>query len=152
MAIILTWFVEHNYLHEKFLGWAGLIVGLTFLVQPLNELQDLRLNNKDVYEIAEVFKEKKISGNFFLHYKSFGPYGKTVVLSYLTNSKLFGPVLLDYNFDELMQSARRYNINYYLYFYQFPNEKEMFLQSAYAKAGTRVYEDLYPGLIVVQFK
>ena len=73
------------------------------------------------------------------------------MLSYLTKRN-YGPVLLDYNFEELMQSAKKYNINYYLYFYDFPNEKEIFLQSPYAKAGTKVYENLYPGLIVVQFK
>src|SRR5688572_23862796 len=88
-GILLTCFVDHNYLREKLLG-AGLMVGFSFLVPPVNELQDFRYNNNDVYAIAEVFKEKKISGNFFLHYKSFGPSGKTVVLSYLTNSKLFG--------------------------------------------------------------
>jgi hypothetical protein len=51
-----------------------------------------------------------------------------------------------------MKSAKQYNIDYYLYYYQYPNEKEIFLQSPYAKAGVKVYDDLYPGLIVVQLK
>jgi hypothetical protein len=51
-----------------------------------------------------------------------------------------------------MQAARRYNINYYLYFYDNPSEKEMFLHSPYVNAGIKVYDQLYPGLIVVQFK
>lgn len=65
---------------------------------------------------------------------------------------MYGSLPLDYDFNELMQSAKQYNINYYLYFYDFPSEKEMFLQSPYAKAGIKVYDHLYPGLIVVHFK
>jgi len=53
---------------------------------------------------------------------------------------------------EFFAAVKKYNINYYLYFYDFPNEKDMFLQSPYAKAGIRTYENLYPGVIVVQFK
>ena len=51
-----------------------------------------------------------------------------------------------------MQSAKKYDINYYLYFYDFPNEKEIFLQSPYAKAGIKIFDDVYPGVIAVQFK
>ncbi|MES2893997.1 MAG: hypothetical protein V4725_18400 [Bacteroidota bacterium] len=151
-AISLTWLLQHNYIRQKFFALVCVGFSATFLVQPVNELQDLRNNNKDVYAMAEIFRQQKISGNFFLNYKSFLPYGKTVVLSYLTKSKLFGPVLLDYSFDELILAAKKHNIDYYLYFYDFPNEKEIFLQSPYAKVGTRVYDNLYPGVIVVQFK
>jgi len=122
------------------------------MLQPVNEMQDLRNNNKDVYEMAHAFKQNGIRGNIFLYYKSFLPYGKTVVLSYLTGSKLYGPALLDYTFEELMPFVKQYNINYYLYFFDFPNEKETFMQSPYAKAGIKIYDNLYPGLIVVQFK
>jgi hypothetical protein len=65
---------------------------------------------------------------------------------------MYGPVMLDYNFEELMLNVKKYNIDYYLYYYEYPSEKEMFLQSPYAKAGIKVYEDLYPGIIVVQLK
>jgi hypothetical protein len=152
MAILLTHLVNRGYLQQSIFLPLSILLAGSFLVQPVNEMQDLRYNNKDVYAMAEIFKAQKISGNFFLNYKSFKPYGKTVVLSYLTNSRLYGPVQLDYTFEELMRAARKFNINYYLYFYDFPSEKEMFLQSPYARAGLKVYEDLYPGLIVVQFK
>ena len=101
--------------------------------------------------MAEVFKKNHISGNFLLNYKSFPPYGKTVSLCYLTNSKLYGPARLDYTMAAFTDAVNRYRINYYLFFYDFPNEKEVFLQSAYAKAGKKVYDNLYPGIIVVQF-
>jgi hypothetical protein len=152
MAVTLSYAYEQGYLTLRRFTVLAIICSGSFLLQPVNELQDLRYNNKDVYEMAAAFKRKGIQGNFFLNYKSFEPYGKTVILSYLLNSKLYGPALLDYNFEELMQSARKYNINYYLYFYDFPNEKEIFLQSPYAKAGIKIFDDVYPGVIAVQFK
>ena len=152
MAITLSYLFEHGYLTLRRFTVLAVIFSGSFLLQPVNEMQDLKDNNKDVYQMANAFKENGIHGNLFLQYKSFEPYGKTVVLSYLTNSKLYGPALLDYTFEELMHYAKQYNINYYLYFYDFPNEKEIFLQSPYAKAGVKIYDNLYPGLIVVQFK
>ena len=151
-AILITWLFQQQFINKKIFLAATLIVCLSFLQQPLTELKHLKDNYKDVFEIADVFKKNEIKGNFFLNYKSFPPYGKTVVLCYLTQSKLYGPIQLDYNFEELMQAAKQYNINYYLYFYDSPSEKEMFLHSPYAKAGIKVYDQLYPGLIVVQFK
>ncbi|MEO6720267.1 MAG: hypothetical protein ABIN67_07860 [Ferruginibacter sp.] len=152
MAATLSYLYEQGYLTPRRFAVLAILFSGSFLLQPINEMQDLKDNNKDVYEMASVFRQKGIRGNFFLNYKSFEPYGKTVILSYLTGSKLYGPALLDYTFDELMHSAKQYNINYYLYFYDFPNEKEIFMQSPYAKAGVKIYDDLYPGLIVVQFK
>lgn len=151
-AILLSWCLEKGYISKKLFVALAVIVPGSFLLQPINELQDLRNSNKDVYKIADIFKAQNIRGRFFLHYKSFTPYWKTVVLCYLTQSKLYGPAALDYNYDELMQAAKQYNINYYLYFYDFPSEKEIFMHSPYAKAGIKVFDNLYPGLIVVQFK
>ncbi len=152
MAVLLSYLYEQGYFGKRIFTAVALFFSATFLLQPVNEMQDLRYNNKDVFEMAKAFRQNNISGNLFLQYNSFPPFGKTVILSYLTNSKLFGPYELDYTFEEMMTYAKKYNINYYLYFYKRPNEKEMFMQSAYAKAGIKVYDDLYPGLIVVQFK
>ncbi|MEO6230982.1 MAG: hypothetical protein ABJB11_03510 [Ferruginibacter sp.] len=152
MGILLSFVFERGFITKRIFTVSAIILSGSFLLQPVNEMQDLRNNNKDVYEMAEAFKKNNIQGNFFLNYKSFTPYGKTVVLSYLTNSKLYGPVLLDYDFDELIQTAKKYDVGYYLYFYDFPSEKEMFMQSSYAKAGVKVFENLYPGLIVVKLK
>lgn len=151
-AVLLTWLSEQQLINKGAFIVLAFIVPGSFLLQPVNELQDLRKNNEDVYEMAAIFKAQNIKGNFFLNYKSFVPYAKTVVLCYLTGSKLYGPAALDYNFEELMQSVDRYHINYYLFFYDFPSEKEIFLQSPYARAGIKIFDNLYPGLIVVQFK
>lgn len=152
MGILLSFVFEKGFITKRIYTVLAIFFAGTFLLQPVNEMQDLRNNNKDVYEMAESFKKNNIHGNFFLNYKTFSPYGKTVVLSYLTNSKLYGPVLLDYNFEELMKNANNYNVDYYLYFYNFPSEKEMFMQSPYAKTGIKIFENLYPGLIVVKLK
>ncbi len=151
-SILLSYVLEKNYLSKNFFILIAFIFSASFMLQPINEMQDLANNNKDVYEIATIFKQKKIKGNFFLQYKSFEPYAKAVVLCYLTDSKIYGPRLLDYNFKELIDAAGKYNINYYLYFYDYPFEREAFLESPYAKAGIKIYDDLYPGLIVVQFR
>lgn len=150
-AILLTNWMQAGYFKRREFIIAGLLLALSFCWQPVNEMKDLKYSNKDVYEMAEVFKKQGIKGNLFLHYKSFPPYGKTVVLSYLTGCKFYGPVLLDYDYNELMTAAKKYHVQYFLFFYDYPNEKEMFLQSPYARSGIKVFDNLYPGLIVVQW-
>jgi len=151
-AILISWLYEQKYINKIVFISTSIVIFLSFLLQPIMELRTLKNNNKDVYEIANIFEANKIKGNYFSNYTTAYLYAKGIVLSYLTKSKFYGPYILDYDFNELMISAKKYNINYYIYFYDFPFQKEMFLQSQYAKAAVRVYDQLYPGLIVVQFK
>ena len=151
-AILLTYLLKKGFFSKKIITIASIVTCLSFIDKPLKQLKDQKYGNKDLYDIAAIFKQHNIKGNFFLNYKTADPYCNTTVLCYLDQSKFYGPVPLDYTFDELMKSAKQYNIDYYLYYYQYPNEKEIFLQSPYAKAGVKVYDDLYAGLIVVQLK
>lgn len=152
MAILLTtWQKKYNLSKKIFLPiiWIGC---LSFTLQPINELQDLSNHNKDVFEIAEVFKKNNIKGNYLVQYKTFEPFAKAMVLSYLTNSKLYGPNVLDYTITEYLDAVKQHKIDYSLYFYDHLFEKEIFLHSPYATSGKEIMPDLYPGLIVIKYK
>lgn len=129
-----------------------LLIPLSLLVQPAQELHDLRHSNRDTYELAEKFKSRGIQGKFLLNYQSFPPYGKTVVLCYLTGSQLYGPAVLDYTLEELRQMVEQHHIDYYLFYYQQPWERDAFLSSPQAKMGQRIYDDIHPGVIVVSYR
>jgi hypothetical protein len=151
-GILLQEMQFQQWLKQRWMALATLCIMGSFLYQPLNELKDLSNNNKDVFEMADAFKKAQIKGKFLLNYKSFLPYGKTVVLCYLTGSQLYGPAILDYNFEEFKKMQQQYGIQYYLYYYDFPSEKEIFLKSDFAQYGTKIYENLYPGIVVVEYK
>lgn len=151
-AILLSKWPMEWLLPKRSMALTFLLFCSSFLWQPVHELWQLRNSNRDVYEMSEVFKQQQIKGNFLLNYQSFTPYFKTVVLCYLTGSKLYGPQQFDYDAKELLQTIQQHHIQYYLFYYDFPSQKEMFLQSNYAKSGTKLYPDLYPGIVLVEFK
>ncbi len=151
LARLLTYWKEKaSPEHRKLIHSAAFIALCSFLYQPVNELQDLKGSNKDVFEIAAVFKKNHIQGRFFVNYYSFEPYYKTVEICHLTHSQLYGPIMLDYTMEEWFKYVKQYQIKYYLFYYQFPNQKEAFLQSDYVKAGIRTFDHLYPGIVLVQ--
>jgi hypothetical protein len=129
------------------------LVFVSFIHQPLNELHKLRDKNKDAFEIADAFKNNNIKGNFiFLNFQEDALYQRTLPLVYLTQSKLYGSYKLNYDFDEIMQNAQKYKIDYLVYYYDNTMQKDIFLQSQYAKAGIKLYDKLYAGIIVIQLK
>jgi hypothetical protein len=151
-GILLYDCLQSGWLHKVAVLILTLILPISLLVQPMQELQDLRYNNRDTYALADAFKARGIKGKFLLNYQSFPPYGKTVVLCYLTGSQLYGPAVLDYTIDEFRSMVEKHAIDYYLFYYQFPSEREAFLSSPHARMGTRVYDDIHPGVIVVSFQ
>jgi len=137
---------------SKKLNWISLLVFASFLYLPISELYKMKDNGKDVYEMADSFKRNNIHGNFFANVEIMDYSAKAPVLAYLTQSKLFGLYATDYTFKEMMHEAAKYNINYFIYYYDNEKDEGDFLQSDYAKAGIKVFDNLYPGVVVVQLK
>jgi hypothetical protein len=152
-AIVLGFLLEKKFISKRIMIAVTSVISLSFMHQPLDELKKLKNSNKDVFEIADSFNKNNIKGNFlYFNYHDEICYPKTLDICYLTQSSVYGCYKVDYTFDEVMQNAQKYNIDYFLYYYTYAYQKEMFLQSPYAKAGIKVFDNLYPGIIVVQLK
>ncbi len=147
-CILLT-----KFLSNKMLPLAGIILAASFTIKPIIELQELKQNNyKDVVEMAAIFKQKNVQGNFFVSNQSQPEVGKVLALCYLTKSKLLGVYKSSYSLNELKKSVEDYNVNYYIALYQTEAEKNTLLQSTIAKTAKNIYTDLYPGLLLFQLK
>ena len=149
---LLTVFYNENYFSKRNLLFATLIISFSFLIYPVNQLWDMKNNGKNIYEMANALAKNNIHGKLLCNYQSAEVADKTKILCYLTNSQFYGPGTTDYSYQEILDSIHQYKINYYFFYYTTIYEKEMFKESLLAKNSSRLYDEIYPGLMIAEFK
>lgn len=137
---------------EKTINIGGLVVAASFAFYPITELLKLSNSNKDVYGMAAAFKTNNIKGNFYIDGSTQKKLAKASVLCYLTGNKLLGVYKTNYTKEEWQASLIQYNIKYYVGFYETEEEKLKEQQSFMAKNALRIYDNLYPGVLLYQLK
>ncbi|MEO6583901.1 MAG: hypothetical protein ABIO05_06230, partial [Ferruginibacter sp.] len=127
------------------------IVLTSFAILPLLQLKENAGKGKNLFNIAERFKNNKVGGKLFANIRSSQDYSNSIIINYLNGSKYYGARLPGYTKDEILQAIKKYQIDHYIYYYSTPFEKENFLNGGVASEAQYIYKDLYPGIIVLAF-
>lgn len=124
----------------------------SFLISPVDKLQDLKYSGKDIYETAEFLSSGNIKGNFTSNYSTNAQNSWCTKLAFLSHNRFYLLAKNDYTQTELITAARQNNIRFYLYFYTTTADKEMFLNSPMAIAAKQITNMPGKNILVVQFQ
>ncbi|MEP6675156.1 MAG: hypothetical protein ABJA78_08370 [Ferruginibacter sp.] len=151
-GILLSMVQQAGYLKKSSFGICCIIAFGSFILYPVNKLQDQYNEGKDNFEMAAAFKKNNIHGKIISNCTSSDEQARSLAVCYLINSQNYGPANIDHSEEEILQAIREYKIDHYVMYYHFPYEKEMILSSALAKNAVSVRDDIYPGLIVLTYQ
>ena len=127
------------------------VIFSSFLTLPVLSL--IRLDNQPkIYATADSLKKNGIVGNFVANLNGWRSASNSYFYSYLNNSKLYGLFSPDFTYDKVMESANKYDIKYFYYYYNSKYEKDSILISAFAKNAIKVFENISADMIVFQLK
>lgn len=151
-GILLSEFLKTNFLERKHAYlFCFLIIG-SFYIYPVTQLKNQYGRGKNLYEIASALEQNKIKGNILTSIQSDADYSNSIIINYLTQSRFYGLYIRNYSTEDIIQAIHDYPINYYIFYYFSPSEKENFLSGELAGKAEKIYENIYPGVIVLFFK
>lgn len=123
----------------------------SFITAPVLSL--LKLDNQPyIYATANSLKRNGIVGNFVANLNGWRRANISYYYSYLNNSKLYGLFSPAFTYDKVMESANKYDIKYFYYYYNSKSERDSILVSPYAKNAIKVFENISADMIVFQLK
>ncbi len=151
-GILLSALQERLQLKNKLLVLLTVIAFGSFCIYPLDQLRTQHNSGKDAYAMASVFKEQGLHGKFISNFSNNAEQARSLELCYLLNSQCYGPADIFHTQDEILQAIHEHQIDHYIMYYRLPWQKEMILHSELAAKAARIYDDIYPGLVVLSFR
>ena len=150
-GILLSYLREISFLNKKYFRLAVIVTIASFCIYPILQLKDQYGSNKNYFQIAASLKQKNIKGNILYSNQSSDDLSKSVIVNYLIKGKQYGPFTTDYTTREIQEAVKNYKINYFIFYYSSPSQKDMMLNSTLASNAKTIFKDLYPGVIVLGF-
>ncbi|MEO5649715.1 MAG: hypothetical protein ABIR03_07325 [Ginsengibacter sp.] len=150
-GILLSELIKTNFIKRKLLfPFCFAIIG-SFYIYPVVQLKNQYGDGKDIFEMAAALKKEHINGRILTSIQSDADYSKSIKISYLTQSKFYGPYIRNYSTSQILKAINDYQINYYIFYYYSSDQKEAFLKSNLVSSAEKVYGNIYPGVIVLFF-
>lgn len=91
---------------------AVIIFAVSFIIFPILQMEALKGKNHELFEQAQNFKSYNIEGSFTSNATD---AGRMWVIAYLSKNSFYTIERTDYNYQELLDEMRRYNVKYFLY-------------------------------------
>lgn len=150
-AIVLSEFVRMQFLYRRLaLLFSFLVIG-SFFIYPFMELKNQYGMGKDLFEFTSALRQKNVNGNMMASLRKSEDLSNSIIINYLNQTKYYGPYTSNYTVKEIAEAITNYDISYYVYYYSSPFQKETFLSGNLAAQASRVYKDIYPGIVVLVF-
>lgn len=124
-----------------------MVFAASFLVTPLNELQDMQGGGKNVYALAEEMRTKGISGKIS---STLDHYSELRRACFLAGNQYYEPTSEQYSFAQLKAALEKTGIDYYYLFYNNQRELESF-QRVFNHYGKQIFFPAHQ-LLVLQLK
>jgi hypothetical protein len=127
------------------IAWA-ILIG-SFLITPLNALQDLRYTNKTEHTLAATLQADGISGKFASDVSLFSPMRK---IAFLSGNQYYENHRPQSTFEEVAVAIEKENIDYYFFFHEIP--VDVFRNSALYRKASRKRDYPQFNLIVLDMR
>jgi hypothetical protein len=150
-GVLLTELMKASILKKKFLQLFCYSILISFCFYPILQLKMEYGSGKNLFKMAETLRTAKINGRILTNIHSSSDYSKSIILNYLLGSKFYGPYKYNYTSEQILEAIKQYHINYYLVYYNSPEQKKELVTNILALNAKRIYEDLYPGIVVLCF-
>jgi hypothetical protein len=118
----------------------------SFLITPLNSLQDLRHANKEEHAIASSLKKDGIAGNFASDGSSYSNMRK---IAFLSGNRYYENHRQQYSADEIVAGIKSARIDYFFFF---QNPSDDFRNSSLYTSATRKIEYPRYNLVILDMR
>ena len=129
----------------------GLLFFTSFIISPADKLQDLKDKGKDLNEAKMFLDAQSVTGRFTANYTGVENSWCTK-LAFLSNNQFYLLAKSTYSSEELLSAIEMHKINFYLYFYHSPIEKENFYSGPLAKASRKIIAVPGKDILLVLFQ
>ncbi|MGE5107096.1 MAG: hypothetical protein ACM3H8_06110 [Sphingobacteriales bacterium] len=120
----------------------SLLIGLmffgSFILTPIDKLQDLKGNGIDINVTKDFLSTQSITGRFTANYINSSENSWCTKLAFMSGNQFYLISKPNYTTRELLSAIEQHKINFYLYFYHSPIEKENFYSGIIAKASRKI--------------
>lgn len=103
----------------------SLVFFASFLLRPADYLQDMRQGGKDLYDTDLFFKSKNLKGNFTSIITNINEGSWCDNIAFISHNHYYSITRPNFQVSEFIQSCRRNNISFILYFYRSEIEKNL---------------------------
>lgn len=136
--------------------WLSMLIALlffgSFLISPVNALQDLKNNGKDINVTKDFLWSQSISGRFTANYINGTENSWCTKLAFLSGNQYYLISKPKYTTEELLAAIEQHKLNFYLYFCHSPIEKESFYLSEIAKSSKKIIPVPGKDILLVFFR
>lgn len=150
-GVVVNGIIKQNGLKYKNSLLLALIILGSFYIYPIKQIANNYGSGKEIFKVVSVLKKQNVKGNILSSMRSFNDYSKTILINYLLKTRFYGPYIKDYTSDQISEIIKKYQIDYYFFYYERPIQKEDFLNGKLAKGASKIYDTLYPGIVVLKF-
>jgi len=74
------------------------------------------------------------------------------VICFLNGDQFYGPGTADFTDEEILKAVKDNHIDYYLFYYNNDAARSRVLASPISQSANKLYDDLYPGILVARFQ
>lgn len=148
---LVSLLLRHNKLKKSVLYCICCIGLASFYLYPITMLLQEAGKNKAFFEIAAVFKVNNIKGRIMANKRSNDDVSNSIVINFLNRSRYYGTYLSNSTDEQVLRAIKEQKINYFWCYYSTVLEKNVFLSSQLCLKGSKIYSDIYPGIVVVKF-
>lgn len=120
----------------------------TFCYKPLLDLGNLYNRGKYEHQAAQAMFKNGITGNFFTKVYNSRHQASVSVITYLTNSRLYGAYKMEFTKDELQQAVKQYNLEYVVQLYERDQNWQYLKQTEAGQLATKTLDSIYPNLLI----
>ncbi|MEO6547249.1 MAG: hypothetical protein ABIN94_04595 [Ferruginibacter sp.] len=149
-AILVTEFKRKKMIGNIAFKFLTVILLVSFLPAPFLEMISLSGKHKYEHAVAAVLKREHITGKFLTIINNSEHQGSLTVICYLAKSQLMGAYKINPGFAELKQASKQYAIPYFIQLYERDIDKKELLGTDLAKSAVKIYDNLYPGMLIFQ--
>lgn len=115
---------------------------LSFIITPVSDMKGMFRSGYAEHETADKLKLHNIKGSFISN-KSYADAGPSIIkIALFSQNAWYCHTLNNYSTAELLKDAKRYNVQYYFYFYEGSGDDYIF-----RNADGKVVEDITNGAI-----
>jgi hypothetical protein len=141
---------SHRIRSNLFFATTVLIFCASFLLTPVDKLQDMRNEGRDIEETAAFLKANLLSGKFTMISTDAASGSWSDNLAFVTGNQYYRIVRPDFTEEQLLHSIEVNGIEFVLQFYKTPFEQQLLERSLLAKKAVSMH--YLPGKNYVIFK
>lgn len=112
LGALLIQLIQPYFKRALFTNLASILLGLSFIVHPIVQFDQLKYKNKSLFELSTELKKHEFKGKFTSNVVD---AGNMWVIAYLTQSQFYTIEKTDYTIHELKQEMNRYQVDQFIY-------------------------------------